>query len=426
MPLIGGRYIPQELVDAIVNKLASEKEDLKSCSLISQAWSPSAQRLLFSRWTLTVPSEYGREIIIRNVQRFQDILSTLSVRAPSCLEYIQELSLRIGNCRSSIPALVGVVARLVNLKRLSLDFSRCSEFNEDLIFHCLKPTITHATIYQATSPGFPSHLFHQCSSLQELVIDTSRLAAKEVHVLDEQSAIPESLASHSRVPINSLTVHGFLDDFFNQWLDSPKCPITIQNLTSLSLSGRCMDFKKISRVLSTLSRTLESLKLTPPQECLSSAQEPTDSEDFILIKLSRTPPRLKRLEFNIEEDCETPYTYFPWLMSQLLTISIPDNMLEYLVIRINLDEVSAYLNNPRMQKRLGKLDNILAKATFDRLREVHILVENDAWIERPIEDWVWLGDVLPRMRERRKLLVGSEAEGVIMSVEDWLKRRREI
>ncbi|KAF8640325.1 hypothetical protein AX16_010220 [Volvariella volvacea WC 439] len=405
MALVGKQDLPQELVNEIISNLRNDRFSLKRCSLVSRAFTLASQPLLFTRLSLEIADD-NPKATEKSIQRFQSILSTFSVRTPSCLEYVQALFLRIGTCGPSVPTLVEIIIRLVNVNRLHLDCRGCNKFSEPLIYHICKPAVAHIVLLNSFTSAFPSHHLRRCTSLQGLFILSSELTAN--NSIANLAGFPESSTSNPPVPIKSLTVHTPSGHIVEDWLGSPDCPITFQSLTSLSLLNlSTRDFRAFAQVLPSVSGALESLKISPPANLTFQALGIDHAlENTVLVDLSALT-RLKRLTFIIHE---LHFTFFPWIISQLLTVSTP-NSLGFLRLEIVTD-VTPPFDIPTFRKKWEKLDSTLADARFDDLRDMQILIEPDGYqtvhAKHPVEYFTWLGKVLLKTRQRKKLLIGSE------------------
>ncbi|KAF8655819.1 hypothetical protein AX16_002904 [Volvariella volvacea WC 439] len=203
MALFCRRYIPQEIIDNIIQHLSDDKLSLKSCSLVSRSFTSPSQRRLFYDFSVHV-RDYGNMLDF-NVERLRRMLSDLW----TLLEYVHVLRIQVELCGPNTPALIEVINRISNVEELFINTNVCP------------------------------------------------LAIPERSEIGSQAqALPEL----APVRIESLAVIG-IPPYFSlpSWIQSRNCRIDVSGLTSLELAIR-----QIHPVFA-LCRSVRKLSITPPE-----------------------------------------------------------------------------------------------------------------------------------------------------------------
>ncbi|KAF8656765.1 hypothetical protein AX16_002443 [Volvariella volvacea WC 439] len=390
MAQLCNQYIPQELINNICAHLSDDIDSLSACSLVASPFTEPAQRQLFHTFTLRV-LDYNPRNVPENIQKFRELLDTLT----SQLEYVHTLYFRIGACGDSVPIVNDILDRLVNLKEVFMNCNGCVFIDPELVFHCCKPTLTHFSIMFASS--FPANNLHRCTSLQQLSITYSTFS------IAENDGDNAELSAVSPIQLDSLYLAGFAEENVTYWVQHPKCPVDICNLTTLTIKAEEVEeIESIVSILPMLSHSLRSLVIEPPEGFESIDAEGLTGESVALLDLS-TLPHLTHLTFSIFEASELRYTYFPWLVSQLSTIS-PVNGLRSLNLLIAQrgDLGRSFTRYEGQYQKWEHLDDTLTEERFEGLRNIHLYVhtlENDsAFIEG-------CKDALPKTKEAKLLIV---------------------
>ncbi|KAF9000414.1 hypothetical protein BDQ17DRAFT_1359569 [Cyathus striatus] len=282
---LSSAYLPQELVDNILDHLHDDYQSLSSCSLVCRAWLPSSRLHLFSKISLKAaaphaPSIYPPQDRCRRLYR-------MLLRSPEIIPCIRELEICEGSgssphhpdARSTTwvtteRSLTHLLQILTHLRRL--DFSSQTViywttlprgFQEALCKILSLPSLTYVRLHSWSFPlaSSLSTALSRCRNLNALALSSTTVS--EEHDPDfeeqdnEQSEVPLSLTHNTRLEVLTLDhVHcGYLE----YWLLSPRSVLNVTRLRELRVAHFHHDPLVIERLLQAIGHSLEHFHLKP-------------------------------------------------------------------------------------------------------------------------------------------------------------------
>lgn len=285
-------YLPQELVDQILDHLHDDSSTLLNCALVSRTWLPTSRMHLFSKIRLLVPPS-------RNSLHEDDTprhgpcqrLHALLTGSPEIIPYIHDLRIHSGSPNSPASldesswvltedTLPPLLLMLTDLRHF--EFTTEVSMPWDILPITLRQAID--SIFQLDSLTFVrlrswafsdlsnfASLFAQCRNLKGLSLRSVRLGPDDIDSISTLSHPDSELESSISVPNGPRLEFLTLDDVdfphLGDWLLSHRSAIKLTHLRELRISHP--NDRSLERLLRSLSGSLQHLhlKLAGPTGC---------------------------------------------------------------------------------------------------------------------------------------------------------------
>ncbi|KAF8067682.1 hypothetical protein FPV67DRAFT_1150220 [Lyophyllum atratum] len=211
--------LPLELLQLILENLHSHHEDLKSCTLISRAWSTSSQARLFN--TINIQSRSQCHYLYNHL-----------VRWPHIIPFIHHLSIRISSSPDHKPE-PQTLLLLTHLQSLSLyfDWQKITpELRDALITTLQRPTLTSLLIHRSFfdwDGDLPNILRHS--------VNLKRLSLLGVLCMRQDLGTHEV---QQKTRIHDLTISPEYNSSpaLSEWIISPQCSLDLSALRSVHIT----------------------------------------------------------------------------------------------------------------------------------------------------------------------------------------------
>ncbi|KAJ7628435.1 hypothetical protein FB45DRAFT_1028527 [Roridomyces roridus] len=242
--------VPQELVDFIVDNLAGDTPNLKSCSLAARTFVHPSQKHIF------------KQIVLRSVtvcQRFHQLLTSY----PHLATLVDELRILTGGMYSEEPwamsePTLALVLPLLHIKRISLVGNAPSRVTIDWVQ--MNQPLKSALAAVFSSPVLES------VRIRGLVIQSP---AELLSLFSEASRLkssPGQIQGHRRPQLTSLLIAEQSVGAFTLWPHFLNPRINLSRVTSLTIVG-VLDLDAKNKLIdATASNPLRHLAVMSPQE----------------------------------------------------------------------------------------------------------------------------------------------------------------
>ncbi|KAF8643347.1 hypothetical protein AX16_009076 [Volvariella volvacea WC 439] len=376
MVLLCNKEIPDELIDVITSHLKYDRIALQTCSLICWSFALASQRYLFHHLTIWRVREIdSQRLQDRCVRRFTELLEDI----PTQLKHVQSLTMDVAGHNSSLPIIVSILERLINLTEVSLTCSNCKPDDMELVRLCCKPSVTRLHISDCTR--FPGEYILSCTSLQHLGLYRSVIVSPESCELDPTPV---------RVPLKSFFIRPHRDWTLESFLwSNPECAVTFRNLHALAIEATHPDdLTQWAKSLAREASSVEVLAISPPYNFRRASSRLRDQQ-LPLLNLHLLP-HLTCLVFSIFHKTSDESTMIPWIVSQLSTIPSNNRLTELQIWIYNNEHDESLFGTPVSQnlwgEHLERLDDELSlESRFNELRDVYIDVsrmgKRTAWVQ---------------------------------------------
>ncbi|KAJ7100860.1 hypothetical protein B0H15DRAFT_817521 [Mycena belliarum] len=269
---------PQELIDAIIDKIPYSSPSLAACALTSTAFVISSQRRLF--WDISLSS-------IGTYQRVAEILAS----SPHLGAYVRWLALDIKEVPQDFLALKAIVPRMPNVERLTIAGNAWTIPNQVAENPCLLELISLPSLKALSLDDLaeitPSFILRAFSSVEQLSLSRIGFAnAAE----DPGDAVSNARVEHLKVCVD---MDGTILSFISERTRFPH----LRNLASISvLYPPICDAVKpgFNSLLTACSSTLNhlTLELEASYDNLPVLPVLSHLELWLDVELLRTPVQL--------------------------------------------------------------------------------------------------------------------------------------
>ncbi|KAF8637214.1 hypothetical protein AX16_010873 [Volvariella volvacea WC 439] len=330
MTLIYGQEIPGEIVDSTVGHLVGDASALRACSLVCRFFTPSSQRYLFSRLSIT------------RSRAAQKLLEDVHMR----LKHVQSLSLQASGHQSSVPVIIPLLDRMINLKRVVLDCFGYEPDNEELVRLCCKPTVTYAKVF-----AYPGNTSANLAPLEP------------------------SEAAITPISLKSLYIAAHHNDRTYDWLASPLCPVSFKDLVALGVGmNDWTDFTRCTMPLIRMSSSIEVLAMKLPDQSIGLGSASSASPPLLHLNLLL---RLTCFTFSVCDRFDEGLLSILWIISQLSEAPLQNNLKELQIWIYNEHGVvnrtlTSHLDTDVWSQQWMRLDKTLSNPKFSNLQDVYI------------------------------------------------------
>ncbi|KAF8643334.1 hypothetical protein AX16_009063 [Volvariella volvacea WC 439] len=381
MVVLCNKEVPQELIGDIISFFKGYQRTLRACSLVCRSFTPYAQQYIFYHLRIRRASDIENPVLY-----YKGLIEGVGGH----LKHVRSLRIAIAGHQSSLPVLVPILERMVNLERVELEYDDSSAQLLKLVYLCCKPTVTR---FDCHGTGAPGGYLRQCVSLQHLGL--YRL---------KSPMYPEPDSPRFQVPLKSVFIC-HLNEGLYRWLLTPGCPVSLHSLNALGIKlVDPSDFVQRAKPLIERCSSLEVLAISPPAEFAVPLDSPSNHQ-FSLLDLGLLP-RITCLVFSFYEMPEEKLTSTPWVISQLSRIPINNNLTELHIWLYDDDYHDPIPENvmfgDHWNRNLQRLDDLLSEPRFDKLRDVYMDVSG---MEDYAEHAALVRDMMKKTRERKSLYV---------------------
>lgn len=258
---------PQELLDAIICRLAGDRKSLSSCSLVSRAFSASSRPYIFNRVELSM-SDY------RPAERLLSILDQSPQALVRCIRVLVLKITAIPSDHRDLHHFVQLIKRLPSLRRLiwisqdgkNLPWKPLSLITTPIVSLLQSPSISHIELDGIDD--FPLTLLASLVGLQGLKLSSIRPYYSPGSIADSDGL---DSPPARRIVLYSLWLYlapGPLSTVVGFLLDS-RYPLDISQLRKLTIDadGRAGAHDDVWRLVDTCATSLEDFEFKPAISC---------------------------------------------------------------------------------------------------------------------------------------------------------------
>ncbi|TFK44090.1 hypothetical protein BDQ12DRAFT_672368 [Crucibulum laeve] len=361
-------YLPQELVDHIIDHLHDDPVSLSHCSLVCHAWLRTSRLHLFAKVNLKAGSPHTPAVVPPE-DRCRSLYRLLK-RSPEIIPHIRELDICEGSPAHHSPevrsttwvtvewSLPPLLKMLTHLKRL--DFAATSTmhwktlppgFQEAICTLLARPSLTYIRLHHWSFPDLVSLAkpLSACRNLKALALSSTTVSDDSVpEAEDEIAATPEEQQpdyTAQRYCLEVLTLDYVYFGYLEYWLLSHRSTVDVTGLRELRVA-HFPDPTVVEKLLLKIGGSLEHFHLKP------------GSWDVHAFDLG-VNSGLRSIRLTLEE----PEIAMDWVMT-LLTSITNYNVLE----RIGLE---FYMGLGKLEG-WSALDALLVRPELSSLRQVEI------------------------------------------------------